>query len=686
MKKELRFKESDLEDSQHELKFHAIKNEELMDVINAFRSTSADRSHELMRAKAEQNSELIVQVQNLRDLLSKSGDQIADLQKELAQKSKEGEKLSSEQRTHQRLKVQIKGLVKTLNKIEIQSVDIPSEWINLQWITGGFNNKNEEDSDKTIQDITQKIISMEADRQRLLKESKLYNQTSEGDKEEQILELERKARKMQHDHDELQETNKSLMQQLANREKQVGALEDLFQSINANRKLEAAQAAEASPNRKNSLLNIDDEEDIEDEDDVESVDINSMADDATSGGITVSFEEMFTNIWSSFTGNSATEEVKTPAVENDKDQEISSCFNDSYHTKQVEEELRVASTVELSELKEQYQVLNKDYEAARYQIFDLCAKLEESTIKANSFETKAKMREGLLKDVIDQYKELQMENAASNDRMAQLKQKCATLLELEKERKEELKRREEAAADALAAAGKVLVKAPAPTGTDPPTITAMGETPTFEMSERTERMASDEESCVSSSPGFDKNFVIEENKALVSECDRLQHEFDSAIEKINELQKSLEEAQDERKEYQAKHANQSLTIAMLEGEKQTLQDKIVETTTMIVDEQSMNEHDKEEYKNSVLRETKAREKQIQREKELWDVIEQYRKLVDENRCIKEEKAEVEQQKAEVESELELTQKEKFQRRDLVYEYKKMEKGKKKRRIIPRSFY
>jgi len=264
--------------------------------------------------------------------------------------------------------------------------------------------------------------------------------------------------------------------------------------------------------------------------------------------------------------------------------------------------------------------------------------------------------------------------------------KDSTLLELEKERKEELKRREEAAADALAAAGKVLVKAPAPTGNDPPTVTAMGETPTFEMSEHTERMASDEESCVSSSPGFDKNFVIEENKALVSECDRLQHEFDSAIEKINELQKSLEGAQDEMKEYQAKHANQSLTIAMLEGEKQTLQDKIVETTTMIVDEQSMNEHEKEEYKNSVLRETKAREKQIQREKELWDVIEQYRKLVDENRCIKEEKAEVEQQKAEVESELELTQKEKFQRRDLVYEYKKMEKGKKKRRIIPRSFY
>merc|ERR1719343_876044 len=167
MKETLRSKESEREDMQQEMKFHAIKNEELMDVINAFRSSSSDRSHEIMRAKAEQNSELTVQVHSLRDLLTKSGDQISVLQKELAQKTKEGEKLASHQRTHQRLQVQIKGLTKTLNNVELNSVDIPSEWINLQWITGGLKSKKTDnhDSDKSMQNITNKIIAMEADRQ-----------------------------------------------------------------------------------------------------------------------------------------------------------------------------------------------------------------------------------------------------------------------------------------------------------------------------------------------------------------------------------------------------------------------------------------------------------------------------------------------------------------------------------------
>ena len=91
----LRIKEGEQEDMQQEMKFHAIKNEELMDVINAFRSSSSDRSHEIMRAKAEQNSELTVQVHSLRDMLTKSGNQIAELQKEIEQKTKEAEKLAT---------------------------------------------------------------------------------------------------------------------------------------------------------------------------------------------------------------------------------------------------------------------------------------------------------------------------------------------------------------------------------------------------------------------------------------------------------------------------------------------------------------------------------------------------------------------------------------------------------------
>jgi len=678
MKEAFYLKESDQDDLQQELKFHAIKNEELMDVINAFRSTSSDRSHELMRAKAEQNSELTVQVHSLRDLLTKSGSQIAALQKDLKEKTKEGEKLASYQRNHQRLQVQLKGLVKTLNKVEISNIDIPSEWINLQWITGGVKNKKEEnndlinlqwitggfknkkeyndDSDKTIQDITQKIIVMEADRQRVLKESQLYNQ-SDGEKERQILALERQVRKMKHDQDELEETNKSQKQQLAVREGKIGALEELFQSINTNRAIEGAKGKAGRLNRRDSLLN--DEFENDEDDDCESVDINSLA-ESSSTGVTQSFEEMFTSIWTNFTGGAATT--------NQDEQDISSCFNDSYHTMQVEVELKNAAKADIDELQKRQQALTEDYEAAQFKISDLSAKLEDATIRANSFRTKAKLRESLLKDVIQQYKELQMENSASNDQMVELKRKVEDLLQLEKERNEERKAEEAAAGAALvaAASGKLVVKGPA--------VTDQGETPTFDMSERT-RMSSEDDSSQSSSPstsvtnGLDKNFVVDENKRLVSECDRLQHEFDSAIEKINDFEESLQEVRVEFQESQGLQADQARMIALLEGEKTSLQDQIVEVSTKVVVNQSVHTRTEDDLKLAELR-----DKQVQREKDLWQVIEQYKRLADENRSTQEEKAEVGHELMLSEHELMQTDKVTIQRPDLVYESRKLEKA------------
>jgi len=676
LKEIFRIQESEQEDLQHELKFHAIKNEELMDVINAFRSTSSDRSHEIMRAKAEQNSELTVQVHSLRDLMTKSGDQIAALQKELKEKVKEGENLASHQRTNQRLQVQLKGLVKTLNNVEISSVDIPSEWINMQWITGGLNKKkaDNDDSDKTVQVINSKIIIMEADRQRLLKESKLYNQ-SDGEKEEKIIALERQVRKMQHDKDELQETNNSLKKQLSVRDGKIGALEELFQNINANRNINGVKGKATSPNRKNSLLSVedeDDEDDMDDMDDCESVDIDSLAappnDEASSGGVTQSFEEIFTSIWTNFTGRTGTKGMDEDEIStnDEEDQDISSCFNASYHSKQIETELKDAAKLELDELWENNQALTEDYEAAQFKISDLSAKLEESIIKANSFQTKAELRESLLKDVIHQYKELQLENSASTDQMAQLKQKVAVLLQLEKERNEERKAAEAAAA--TAEGGKLVVKGPV--------LTALGETPTFDLSERT-RMTSDDDSSeddgestipsVSLINGLDKNFVMEDYKRIGVECDRLQHEFDAAIEMITDLEDSLQESKDEVQKSEILQANQARTIVLLEGEKTTLQGRVIDATTMIVGTRSTHTQAEGELRSAELREEKAREKQLEREKDLWDVIEQYKMLADENRSTQEEKAEVEH-------ELMLTHKVKIQRRDLVYEYRKLEKA------------
>lgn len=166
---------------------------------------------------------------------------------------------------------------------------------------------------------------------------------------------------------------------------------------------------------------------------------------------------------------------------------------------------------------------------------------------------------------------------------------------------------------------------------------------------------------------FDKEFV----QHLEGECDRLQHEFDSAIEKITDLEECLQEANEEVEKSLALQADQARNIAFLEGEKTTLQDRIIEATTKIVDIQSTHTRadtkTEDDLKLAELREEKARQKQLEREKDLWDVIEQYKTLADKNQSTEDEKAEVEQ-------ELFLTQKVKIQRRHLVYEYRKLEKS------------
>lgn len=157
---------------------------------------------------------------------------------------------------------------------------------------------------------------------------------------------------------------------------------------------------------------------------------------------------------------------------------------------------------------------------------------------------------------------------------------------------------------------------------------------------------------------------------LQNDCDRLQHEFDTAIEKISELEVSLKAANSEVRETKIVQANKARKIALMEAEKIVLQARIMEATTKIVDAQSTHTQRtvevEDELRLAELREQKAREKQSQREQDLWEVIEQYKELAGQNESTKAEKAEIEQ-------ELALTEKVKIQRRDLVYEYRKLEK-------------
>ena len=773
-------KENDYDDQQQELKFYIIKNEELMDVINTFRCPSEKKAHKLMILKSEQNSELTLQVHSLRDLLQKSGIEIASLTKQIQSLNYKIDSLTNIKDKNQKLQIQINELVQIVNNVDVTITpeigvdgdaadhdDIASEW-NVQWLNnmilpklvGGNNaavDENESESDdntkSNIQMITRKVITMEADRQRLLKESLQVNQNIDGIcKTDQIASLERKVRSMQYEQDTLQETNSALRRQMCVREGKILALEELFQNINTknrningNKKNKTRKVVRPSAgslyriDRSVSLMNGDESDDDCDYDD-EDMDINSVTSSGTSKQ--QSFEEMFTSIWTTFSspvenmaqnlivgsrsnnnnnGSSYLEEEGEELDEMDDiniddsassdssschDEMTSSCgafsvTGDSYHTKQVEEELQAAAQKEYNELHNHHHKLCEDYESSQLRITDLTARLEESIIKATSFEKKSELREGLLKDVIQQYKELHLENSTCKDHLRKVKQKVTVLLQLEKERsqqeEQERKNKEEAAVatDAVTAAtgGQQKVSVVSKKGE---TANSNGgfleeETPTFDMSENGNENEGDEDdgstsSSLSTSSAsssmyttnglvLDEKFMTEDYKRLESECDRLQHEFDTAIDKITSLEEELEEAKVQVHDNQKVSTEKSHKIAVLEKEKCALQERIIEVTAKIVDTQSTHTRQSievdTELKVAEQKYEEARKNQMDREQDLWDVIEQYKELAETNN----ESSTTKEKVADVEHELVSTEKVETQRWDLVYEHRKLEKGK-----------
>eukprot|EP00536_Pseudo-nitzschia_multiseries_P010584 jgi/Psemu1/326090/estExt_fgenesh1_pg.C_3280004 len=718
----LRLKQSDYEDMQQEMKFHAIKNEELMDVVNAFRSSSADRSRDIMRAKAEQNSELTLQVHALRDLLTKSGEEVASLQKRLRTAETEGEKLETVKRSHRHLKEQLDDLVESLAGVEDSGSnaddaddDITPEWLRFKWIgkhkregdngngndihndmnndTNNDTNKGTAPRSKTIDTIRRKITTLDAERQRLAKEASIYGK-SDGEKEQTIQTLEHTVRRIEHERDELAETNNALKQQLAVREGKIGALEELFQNINSSRTL----GEDRSRRFERSLFNEDNDNDNENENEIgndsyedhsenyddenyEDIDIDSTAGDNKS--VTLSFEDIFVNIWTSVTGGNPSGKSTTanpsPAGNNASDaaapgascndhRKLTACLSsDSYHTKQVEEELQAAAKQELDDLQQRCTVLTHDHESALYKISDLTARLEETTIRANSFQKKAGLREVMLRDVIKQYKDLQSEHSQAIDRMGQLKNKVEVLVQLEQERGPPPEN------DATAKQQR------------PSTIFVVeeGETPTFDLSERTERTdsATTEDTKDASSGALQleqqtqtqtrtqtQTLVMVDYQRLETECDRLQHEFDTAIEKINELEEALERAKTELLDSKVVRAEQARTIARIEEEKNTLREAI--ENARAASERTVDDNVNVNIEGGDAAQTAEHKQQMmRREKDLWELVEQYKQLAEQNESSAEtaEAAETDRQL------LELSESVTIRQRDLVYEYRKLEK-------------
>jgi hypothetical protein len=666
LKEALRMKQSMEDDLQRDISFYKVKNQELNDVLNALQSKTNGDQQQVMRAKAEQNAELTMQVRALKDLLNMSTEKMDALQKDLQKTKDEQQSLAKEQKSHERAIAQINGLYNTVDKMEVASMKtLQSEWLHARWRNTAPSEMM--DTHKTVQCISRKIIAVESDRQRLLRETKSY-QEDHVKQEERILALERQVKMLQQEKEELRDETHVLQRELDVRAGKIGALEELFQTINSTRTMDIPENVEYDGDEdKQDAVSVM-EEDVQGHGE-DSADSKSKNAELTEDESVDIISQAASNVGAAFANFMESLSIDLQSISASQMEDIKSTASpgmeaSSFHTKDVEQELHQAAMLEAEEWKEKYESLQADHNQAKLKIANLTVQLQDLEKEATNAKQKADLREGLLKDVIQQYKELEHEHAGGVEKIGKLKDKIARLV-LNRYKQEKQEKMVESTP------GKKKGNGDGDNNNflESRLSTFDTETSGITMDDDLER-PEDDSSSTQPSTDYDEDRVpLEDYKHIESECDRLQHEFETAIARISKLEKDLKKAHTQVQAAQKRHADQDHAIAMLEKEKSQLQEELLEDKQKIADWKSCHEgQQSDDLRMAELRAEQAQSKQREREQDLWDVIEQYKELAELN-------AEQQQHTSDVERELQLTHRVQIQRRDLVYEYRKLERGK-----------
>jgi hypothetical protein len=670
LKEVLRMKTSMEEDLQREINFYQIKNQELTDVLNAWQSKTNGDQQQVMRAKAEQNAELTMQVRALKDLLSKSTETMDVLQKNLSKAKEEKENLASDQKFYERTIAQINGLYNTVDKIEVSSMkSMQSEWMTSRWIAKPSEKQHVHN---TVQCISSKIIAVETDRQRLLRETKSY-QEDHVKQEERILALERQVKLLEEEKQELRDETHTLQRELDVRAGKIGALEELFQTINTTRTLDIPEnVSYNSDTEKQDAISMEEEEKNTDDEkidknklkfDVEEESMDIFSQTANSVGTAfASMMESFSFDMQSITASNMEDIVSTATTP----PEVETGDATSFNTKDVEHDLHQAAMLEAQEWKAKCLSVQDEHSQAQLKIANLSVQVQDLEQQTGNARQKADLREGLLRDVIQQYKELENDHANAIEQIEKLKDKvaCLAIRQYRQERQEKK--------SLYHGKGKGEENDEVHNFLDHRLPTFETEGSGITIDDDIDRAQDDSSSSTPSSSNRDEDLILlDDYKQLESECDRLQHEFETAIVKISNLEKELDLARMQAHTSRKQHADQAHAIVLLEKEKAQLQEELLEEKQKLAVWQSTHEGQKaDDLRLAELRVEQARSKQREREQDLWDVIEQYKELAELN-------AEQQEHMNNVERELHLTHRVQIQRRDLVYEYRKLERGKRR---------
>lgn len=595
LKRELREKDCEFQELEFERNFHAIKAEELGEML---KTQKDDEMLNQLRIKTEQNADLTVQVQELRYHLIKMTGNVDTLSVELRQSADTVHRLSEERKSHQRMLIELSGVVRSIGNISLGY-----EKSDLQTTDGKLSEFS------SLENIKRKVEAIEEDRQWHIHEKEnLIKVIDRRDDEISGLEKELFSRTetLSQEKNQFIEENEALRDECASKARKIEALEHLFHNINKS------QTEKRPPIPQDVICDTTHRSVAMEE--LETTEVRSLGD----GNIEIVLK-------SGSSDDSTCSSLEPPEPENEEDVQ----------------KVTVASEL----LKDGHSRLKPNLKSAKKQISGLKKELKKSEKKQTLTKKKLDIREGLLRDVIHQYKELQKDHEESNARIKELEGRPENGFEDDQLPNQET--------------GKSKKNQKMQTNEADP----LEESPTFEtetvcsVSSRLSDAATEAKTAHDEADGLNES-IMDEYKRLEKENARLEHEYDDAIELINTLEDELTTVQEELQAAQetSEDLENNLDRVKLEN------DQLKEDNETALEKLGQLGG---ELESAQLQAEESQRKQKEREKDLWEVIGQYKKLsVENDETLSNLKG--------VERELYIAKKQ-ATRKDLIYDYMKLQR-------------
>lgn len=603
---------------------HVQKGEELEAILEAKDSGSGGLENEL-KVKALQNASLAVEVEDMRDRLKKVSRQRESLEAELTKMSNKVKRLEGERRSHQRMLVEMGDVVRMLGRFDID------------YSKHGDSASISSDPERSFDSIKLKIRAIEEDRQKLIQgnqdlQTELFEKMIAIDSYKNQAALLKAAKvdrdrlalenkQLQEDCDEKDAIIKSLKKSLADANRVSGPIPTGPIPKSIEYKQESGELHKECELSQYTSMEIQLQED---------------------GSVMV-----------------------TPSVQCDLVARGKQPEEDAISFSSLESPPQDESENKSSGLPRVIPESNFYEEMLEEEVAKLKEELEKSHLEVKMAKKKQDLREKMLRDVIFQYKELQKE----------LDTTSAQLNGMRGHPHDEID-------PAIDSTGKQNNRDIHTKTTPKQASTAtLEESSTFDTAEMSANTSNQAQSLSASATGsvhtrmtgikFDVAAHSDDDYLqLQKEVARLEHQYEDAIARITNLEEDLDSTKGELASVQAQNIVKQNELIELQHKHDQLH-----TDYQTAMENTVRLQNDLEFAQEQAR--KAREQRDDREKDLWDVIDQYKELTveNENKFIEMQGVETELGRtqalmASVKQELYLTKRH-IKRKDLVYDHMRM---------------